>query len=159
MDSKQPGPMTPFDEITVPRQLRFIKLLLPFLPVSSQRMLGILIKFMELQYTIQMFKTASESTLHSVFHTQGNLLSDPSALLEVLSPYLSSEEAETANTFRSLFQVMEMMQTFSGQEGTDSEGSSFNPMSMMMGMLSPEQQEMFETYQTMFSNLDSDADN
>ena len=159
MDIRQPGPMTPFDEITIPRQLRFIKLLLPFMPASSQRMLGILIKFMELQYTVQMFKRAAGSTFQHIFSTQGDLLSDPAALLDVLSPYLSSEEIETANTFRSIFSMIEMMQTFSGQDGADSENGEFNPLNLMMGMLTPEQQEMFETYQTMFSDPGSDTDN
>lgn len=156
MDPKQPEPMTPFDEITVPRQLRFLKLLLPFLPASNRQMLGILVKFLELQHTIQLFQTAADSVFQQLSRKNSQPLNTPSDFLELMMPYLSAEELETANTFRSAMNMMEMMQMFSQQNESDTT-SSFDPMSMMMGMLSPEQQEMFETYQAMFSDLNTDS--
>lgn len=154
MDPKQPEPMTPFDEITVPRQLRFLKLLLPFLPASNRKMLGILVKFMELQHTIQLFQTAADSIFQQLSRKNPQPLNTPSDFLEMMMPYLSAEELETANTFRSAMNMMEMMQMFSQKNSSD-DTTSFDPMSMMMGMLSPEQQEMFQTYQTIFSDLDT----
>ena len=90
-------------------------------------------------------------------------------------------------TFRNMMNIMDMvqmMQEFSGGMETDfdpsgspdSEASSgngagcregepsfgmfgggFDPMQLMMGMLSPEQQEMFQMYQTMFSQPEEPA--
>lgn len=156
MEPRQPEPMTPFDEITVPRQLRFLKLLLPFLPASNRQMLGILIKSMELQHTIQLFQNTADSIFQQISENGRKPLNNPADLLEMMLPYLSSEELETANTFRSAMSMMEMMQMFSQQREHSNEDPSFHPMDMMMGMLSPEQQEMFENYQAMFSDLNTD---
>lgn len=156
MDPKQPEPMTPFDEITEPRQLRFLKLLLPFLPASNQRILGVFIKFLELQHTIQVFRHTADSVFFQFSNQNRTTLNNPSALLEAMIPYLSSEELQTANTFRSAMSMMEMMQAFSQQNGNSESDTGFNPMDFMMGMLSPEQQDLFQTYQTMFSDLNQE---
>lgn len=153
MDIKQPGPMTPFDEITIPKQLRIIKLLLPFMPNSAQHTLGIFIKFLELQYTIQYFQN-STSSLNSFFTNRKMNSNTPSDILDFLFPYLSSDEIQTANTFRSIINILEMMQHFSETESSDSNDTDFNPIDLMMGMLSSEQQEMFQSYQSMFSDID-----
>ena len=75
----------------------------------------------------------------------------------MMLPYLSPEEIQTANTFRSAMNMMEMMQMFSQQDDHNNGNPTSNPMDMLMGMLSPEQQEMFQTYQTMFSDLNTDT--
>ena len=155
MNTKQPEPMTPFDELTIPKQLRFMKLLLPFMPASTQHMLGIFIKFLELRHTIYFFQS-SASSLDSIFNNKKADINNPADFLEVLFPYLSSDEIQTANSFRSLMNTFEMIQAFSQSEKHNSDSSSANPFEMMMSMLSPEQQEMFQTYQTMFSDLDSE---
>ncbi|MEE1086076.1 MAG: hypothetical protein U0L05_02730 [Schaedlerella sp.] len=155
MDRKQPGLMTPFDEMTTPRQLRFIKLLLPFLPASNQQMIGILIKFLELQHTIQIFQHTSDS-LH-ISQTKNSNPGTLSDLFENLLPYLSSEEIQAANSFRSVMSMMEMMQMLSPVDEALNGNDSFNPMNIILEMLSPEQQEMFQTYQTMFSDTASNS--
>lgn len=157
MDPKQPIPMTPFDEITVPRQLHFLKLFLPFMPASNRQMLAILIKFLELNHTIQMLQTTADSVFRQISHNNQHPLNSPADLLEIMMPYLSTEEMETANTLRSVMNMMDMMQMFS-QQNMQSDGTALDPMDMMMGMLTPEQQEMFQTYQTMFSDLGTTSD-
>lgn len=155
MDKKQPNPMTPFDEITIPKQLRFLKLLLPFMPSSTQRMLGVLIKFIELQNTVQLLQTNKYFSFHQPFHNTDNV-NRPEDIIDQLFPYLSSEELEAANSFRSVMNMMEMMQMFSQSENSSSNNGSFNPMDLISGMLSPEQMEMFQSYQSIFSDLDEE---
>ena len=184
MEKKSPTPMTPFDEWTVPKELHILKLLLPYTPASSQQALGILVKVIELQHTFQYFQQ-QKNVLHSQEFSAG--FSSPLDMLEEIAPYLPPEQAEMLGTFRNMMNIMDMvqmMQEFSGGMETDfdpsgspdSEASSgngagcregepsfgmfgggFDPMQLMMGMLSPEQQEMFQMYQTMFSQPEEPA--
>ncbi len=192
MEKKPPRPMTPFDEWTVPNELHTLKLLLPYTPAASQPALGMLIKVIELQHTMDYFQQ-KKNFIQSQDFSSG--FSSPLDMLEEISPYLPPDEASMLNTFRNMMNIMDMvqmMQTFSdtsGDASMDSSvcdedvrstgsvqsenrnsstgskasgsqdasskpggfGSGFNPMNLVMGMLSPEQQEMFEMYQNMFS--------
>lgn len=171
MEKKPPRPMTPFDELTIPAELQTLKLLLPYTPVSEQQSIWIFIKFMELQHTIEFFQQ-QQNTLHS--QTFRHFPISAADMLEEIAPYLPPETASMLDTFRNVMNIMEMMQMF--QEYTDvsenpTENHSadadaepqnpppafggMNPMDLIMGMLSPEQQEMFQTYQSMFSNPES----
>ena len=54
----------------------------------------------------------------------------------------------------NMMSMMEMMQSMQEMQDTNSDGASgfsFDPMQMMQGMLTPEQQGMFDMYNTMFS--------
>lgn len=192
MEKKTPTPMTPFDEWTVPKELHMLKLFLPYTPVSYRQVLGILIKVIELQYTVQYFDR-QKNLLHEQNFSSG--FSSPLEMLEEISPYLPPEQVNMLETFRNMMNIMDMvqmMQDFSDdpgnanpnpdssdgeasfQETADSEkkgtsadfggsgkgmpfmgfggsGNAFDPMQLVMGMLSPEQKDMFEMYQTMFS--------
>ena len=184
MEKKSPTPMTPFDEWTVPKELHILKLLLPYTPASSQQALGILVKVIELQHTFQYFQQ-QKNVLHSQEFSTG--FSSPLDMLEEIAPYLPPEQAEMLGTFRNMMNIMDMvqmMQEFSGGMETDFDpsgspdseasfgsgagcregepsfgmfGGGFDPMQLMMGMLSPEQQEMFQMYQTMFSQPEEPA--
>lgn len=170
MEKKSTTPMTPFDEWTVPNELHTLKLLLPYTPASSQQALGILIKVMELQHTIQYFDR-QKNFLHEQEFSSG--LSSPLKMLEEISPYLPPEQANMLETFRNVMNMMDMvqmMQSFSEDNGNTSAdhndfesensgetNSGFDPMQLVMGMLSPEQKDMFEMYQTMFSQTDTPA--
>lgn len=192
MEKKPPTPMTPFDEWTVPKELHMLKLLLPYTPVSFRQMLGILIKVIELQHTVQYFDR-QKNLLHEQDFSSG--FSSPMKMLEEISPYLPPEQVNMLETFRNMMNIMDMvqmMQAFSDdngntdpnpdntggeasfQEAADSgknvsyadsggsgkgtsfmgfggSGNGFDPMQLVMGMLSPEQKDMFEMYQAMFS--------
>ncbi len=184
MEKKPSTPMTPFDEWTVPRELHILKLLIPYTPAASQQTLGILVKIMELQHTFQYFQQ-QKNALHSQEASAG--FSSPLDMLEEIAPYLPPEQAEMLGTFRNMMNIMDMvqmMQEFSGGMETDFDpsgspdseasfgngagcregepsfgmfGGGFDPMQLMMGMLSPEQQEMFQMYQTMFSQPEEPA--
>ncbi len=158
MEKKPPTPMTPFDEWTVPKELHMLKLLLPYTPASFRQMLGILIKVMELQHTVQYFDR-QKNLLHEQDFSSG--FSSPMKMLEEISPYLPPEQVNMMETFRNMMNIMDMvqmMQSFSDDSGNtdpnqDNTGGTggFDPMQLVMGMLSPEQKDMFEMYQTMFS--------
>lgn len=162
MEKKTPRPMTPFDELTTPYPLSILKLMLPYITPGGGSSLWILVKFMELKYTISISRHP-EQILSS--HSFGNLPDSPAKLLDEIAPYLPPEQAQMADSFRNIMNMMEMMQamqSFNGSSenasetgGMSSMFSGMNPIDMMMGMLSPEQQEMFQMYQNMFSDADN----
>lgn len=158
MNRSDSDKLTPFDRLISSRQLQMIKLLIPYTPKKSQRMLAICTKFLELNYTIQFFQNYPTD-----IHTQAFEKSNFSAfdMLDELRPYLPEEEQNMMDSLLNMFNIMEMMsamQNMTGgmQEFSDTE--SFNPMNLMKGMLSPEQQEMFEMYNSMFQENEQDAD-
>lgn len=142
MEKRPPRPMTPFDELVSSPQLQVIKLLLPYAPPSGRRMLAALVKFLELRRAVRVFNgPATDLGCPS----DG---SNPRVLIDSIKPYLDPKEMEMMETIMNMRDIMsmaEMMQESSGRT------SSFDPADLMMGMLSPEQQEMFSTYSDMFS--------
>ena len=182
MEKKNPRPMTLFDEQTIPSELHTLKLLLPYTPASLRQTFAILIRVLELKHTIYYFQHFRDFTTH----IEVSASSSPLHMMEELSPYLSPEEANMLETFRNMMNIMDMvqmMQEFSADTENESGspepdapsqntagrrdsqnifgnlGGGFDPMQLVMGMLSPEQQEMFEMYQTMFSQPEgSDAE-
>lgn len=96
MEHKPPRPMTPFDNMVTPPFLYTLKLMLPYTPPSTQRMLGIYIKFLELRYTL------------SHFNGFGN--ADSSRLFDLLKDYMGPEEQEMMEQMEMMMNMMEMMQ-------------------------------------------------
>lgn len=152
MEKKTPRPMTPFDELTTPYSFSILKLLLPYLSPGGSSSLWIMVKFMELQYTISILKRPGQLLKNQSF---GHFPDSPADLLDEIAPYLPPEQAQMADTFHNVMNMMEMMQMFQSSAAPSDDSSDaggMNPMDMMMGMLSPEQQEMFQMYQGMFSD-------
>lgn len=169
MEKKPPKPMTPFDELVTPPHLQMLKLFLPYTPASNQQFLGVFIKFMELQQTISVFRNWG-GTLHSQAFSQTPAPS-PVQMFQDFKPYLPPQASEMMDTFMNMMNIMEMAQMFQDVMPDQSAGmpdntasnsgpaqsagpfsGGFNPMDMMMGMLNPEQQNMFQMYNTMFSD-------
>lgn len=169
MEKQPPRPITPFDELVTPPQLHMMKLFLPYTPSSNQRFLGVFVKFLELKEAISFFQSAGND-----LHMQAFQNSAPPSFMEIMQeikPYLPPKESEMIDTFLNMMNIMEMAQMFQGNpdfnfdtsSGQAEESSSpgglsglfsggFNPMDMMMGMLTPEQQSMFQMYNNMFAN-------
>lgn len=145
MDEKTPRPMTPFDELVTSPQLQVIKLLLPYAPVSQQRILAAFIKLFELRQTILFFNGFRHMPEPD---GQGDSADASDNILKSIRPYLDPGQAEMmdmAVNMRDIMDMAEMMRSSADENG------SFDPAEMMLGMLSPEQKEMFETYSAMFS--------
>lgn len=183
MEKKPTRPMTPFDEITIPAGLQAIKLLLPYTPESGRHTLAFFIKFMELQNTIQIFRSQSQCLQGQVVRS---FPPSPEEILENISPYLPPESAAMLDNFRNLLNMMDMLQmlqemgvfsrneqaTADTDEETSEEASSIpfqeksstptqedlgraDPMEFLLGMLSSEQKENFQMLKSMFSGMNS----
>lgn len=158
MEKDLPGLMTPFDEMVSSPQLQLIKLLIPYAPPSGRRMLAAFVKFTELRETFHLF--GQNGPALSAQSREDNSPRSPLEILDSFRPYLGPRECEMLDTVIQAREIMSMMDlmrnTSSGTDtGTDesSSGSStpFDPMDLLSGMLTPDQQEMFHLYSALFS--------
>lgn len=134
--------LTPFDQLTSSTQLQMLKLMLPYMPSGNQRMLAVYVRFSELQHTLNFFRH-SNGTL-SAQNIQKEHTSPLDILVEI-RPFLNPKDAETIDM---LLNALNMMNMFSEMQAAGAGEDDL--LSMMKGVLSPEQQEMFQMYSTMF---------
>lgn len=129
--------MTPFDCRIATQSLQLTKLIIPYLPRETQHTMAVYVKFMELQNTWSFFQAFNEKTQT----TQD--------IIQELRPYMPPSACDSIDNLMNMMSMMEMMQSF--QENSEGD-AGFDPMEMMQGMLTPEQKDMFEMYNTMFSS-------
>lgn len=146
MEQHSPRPTTPFDNLVTPSYLYTLKLLLPYTPPSMQRIFAFFIKLTELQYTMEHFRG----------FPSGKAIS--SGIIDDLKPYMEPAEREMMEQMESMMNIMEMMQGMQAMSESSPDSSGFDPMDMMKGMLSPDQQDMFDMYSHMFDDASNHPD-
>ena len=161
MEKKLPRPMTPFDELVTPPAVQTMKLLLPYTPASG---------LANARYFHQIYRAKRnpcffpETRPAASFTGTSNrpAPSSPAEILEELGPYLPPEGASALEQFSNMMQMMEVAKTFQDSFVPDDSSTQpsdkkeqISPLEMMMGMLTPEQKEMFEAYNSIFSNNDN----
>lgn len=109
MDDQSKIPMTPFDTLISTPGLRMMKLMIPYLPPSNQRMLAVYVKFMELQQTFSFFQNF-RSDLHSCAFEKE--VSSPSDILEELRPFLRKSDCEMIDQIQNMLSAMEIAASF-----------------------------------------------
>lgn len=109
--------MTPFDQYISTGSLQMTKLLIPFLPPGSQRMMAVYVKFLEFNHTL------------SFFHSMRQKQNSPEDIFNTIKPYMSSSDMESFDQMMNMMNMMSMMQEMQNMSDTD-----FDPTSMMMGM-------------------------
>ena len=132
--------LTPFDLRTNTPYLQMIKLLIPYLPPKKQRILAIYIKFAEFQNTLSSFRIFKNRT----YSTE--------QMLTEIRPYLPSDIFNSIDNILNMVSMMEIMKNMS-------EASTTDPAELLKNMLTPEQQSMFELYNTMFSSEEGGNNN
>lgn len=193
-----------FDTLYTSNHIQILKVLLPYFDGNSRKNLAIMIKFMELRYTMEYF-TRHTTLLDAASCDDPNGSVRQPDIVEIFEQIKNfctpSERAmfdQLANIKRSMEmyeEMMSMMQLFqqfapesdastgrtqpqeqsceSGSGRTDDSSrtddnirgsenasptlgpdlfSNANPLDMLRGMLSPEQQAMFEMFQSSFGN-------
>lgn len=133
--------MTPFDCRIATQPIQLTKLLIPYLPRETQRMMAIYVKFMEFQNTWSNFHAFQQKS-----HTTNDIFQE-------LRPYMPPSACDSIDNIMNMMSMMEMMQSMHEMQDMDSgetSGFGFDPMQMMQGMLTPEQQNMFDMYNSMF---------
>lgn len=151
MQEETTDKMTPFDRLISSKDLQLMKLIIPYTPPANQHMLAILVKFLELNRTIKIFHQSRQNIHTQTFEKS---FSSPLDIVDEIRPYLSEADRTSIDSILNVFNMMQMLETMEKMSGTE----TFNPMDMAKEMLTPEQQTMFEMYNTMFQESD-DNDN
>ena len=126
MEQKDTSQISAFDTLFSNNHIQMLKVLLPYMDNQFQKYLAIYIKFQELQ------------------------------VVKRLLPLCTKEEKEQLNqilkVLQSMSQYQEMMHTMELMKDFMPEGDSSSPSSMtdmLMGMLTPEQKQMFDLFSAM----------
>ena len=159
-----------FDALYTNNRIQKLKVLLPYIEPSMQKNMAVYIKFMELKYTMDMFR---KHPFHASSYKEEREKPDIKKLFRELRPYCTESESRQLEQLESMFQTMEMYQEMSqtmsamqemfpnmdmgmdmgmmGMGMGDDNASGSSMMDMLMGMLTPEQKEMYEA----FSNINT----
>ena len=155
MDRDIPGPMTPFDELVTTPELQMIKLLIPYAPASGRQTLAALVKYTELRKAVRLFHSGGRCPGIRAFEEPAP--DTPAALMEQMRPYLTPQQASVLDMIvrvQEMMPLIEMLQASGAMSGNagDGSGPGFDFTDLVAGMLTPDQQDLFEEYSEMFSH-------
>ncbi len=101
-------PITPFDNMTHTRELQMLKTVLPYMKEEQKKQFAILIKYMELQNTIQIFSQEDKvMSMCSTAEEGGGML----ALLNDLRQFCGEKEQESIDMLVNMFSMLETYET------------------------------------------------
>lgn len=98
MEKRSPSPMTQLDTLVTSDELQLLKIMLPYLPSSWQRMLAIYIKVREFSNTLRLFQHTEPIPSKSI-HSLEDLMQD-------FSIFLTPSDKDSMQT---MMQFMSMM--------------------------------------------------
>lgn len=100
--------ITPFDTMTQTREIQMLKTVLPYMKSSQKKQFAILIKYMELQNTLNVFsKEEQVLSMCSLPEEEQN----PMAMLNSLRPFCNQKEAETIDMLANMLSMIETYET------------------------------------------------
>ena len=158
MEDKGTGLITAFDSLFTTNKIQMLKILLSRLSPSSQGSFAVYIKFLELQYTMQLVRTHPSVKLPG----QGkplslNLLegdnSDTLELLDELLPFSSPDERRKIENMKNMLmnisrmkEMMEMLQMMQElfPDGFDGGGNPADILSGLSGMGDTDMSALFQ---------------
>lgn len=161
MEKQEQDSIQAFDTLYTTNQIQILKILLPYCAPDIQRNLAVMIRFLELQYTIFFVRSHPEAFRSPPLPLSFGELCEkirgycPPALRAMLDQFQSIQNA--MQMYEEMKQMMELFGDIApGPEGQSEESetsmgdSPMDPLSMLMGMLSPSQKEMFQMFQSEF---------
>lgn len=99
---------TPFDHMTQTRTLQMLKTAIPYMKGGQKKQFAILIKYMELQNTIDVFSQEDKvMSMCSVSEDENNTIS----MLNELRKFCSEKELETIDMVTNMLSMLETYET------------------------------------------------
>lgn len=99
---------TPFDHMTQTRELQMLKTALPYMKDAQKKQFAILIKYMELQNTIQVFSQEEKvMSMCSVDEESKSIVS----MLNDMRQFCTEKEQETLDMLTNMFSMLETYET------------------------------------------------
>lgn len=110
-ENRKPDKIQAFDALYTNNHIQICKLLLPYFEPAVQRQLAVLIKYMELEYTLSCLR------IHPCYCQKREAFSDSDAVCHEILPFCSPAEKKQLQKIMELTGTMknaqEMMETFS----------------------------------------------
>ena len=143
MEQKDTSQISAFDTLFSNNHIQMLKVLLPYMDNQFQKYLAIYIKFQELQVALNFVRKHPYPLCGCMIRPDDT---DPAQVVKRLLPLCTKEEKEQLNQILKVLHTMELMKDFM-PEGDSSSPSSMTDM--LMGMLTPEQKQMFDLFSAM----------
>ena len=96
---------TYFDSLVSDVNLQMLKVILPFLPIKTQKLLSIIIKITELKNTIILLNSPQIRTTGIHINGTGNNLND---MLDAMKQFLSPSDIEIMDIFMTIMELGKM---------------------------------------------------
>lgn len=157
MENPENQSVIAFDTLYTTNHIQILKILLPFVEAAAQKKLIVMIKFLELQYTLHYI---SYFPPPGPMAACGRSKNAPGAGLDIVQIFeqiknfctpgerAMFEQLSNMKKSMEMYEEMtEMMRMFSELNSEKEDAANPNPMDLLKGMLSPEQQAMFEMFQ------------
>lgn len=166
MENKDNELILSFDMLFTNNHIQILKLLLPYFESDAQKRVALLIKYLEFQYTLDYFKKnpnlPGAICIPAISSQANNGGPDIIEIFSRIRSFCTPSERALFDQLSSMKknmeryeEIMSMMQMFS--EFTDNSGNSHSseqseaaPMDFLKNMLTPEQQNMFDLFQSAF---------
>lgn len=149
--------LTEFDSLICDSRLQLLKSAIPFIPAGKQRFLSVYVKYIELSNTIRLVNTIKSDSLGICSLSGRKSAPNSEDFMQTIRKYCSESERETLDmitNFMSAYRMFKMYKdsaddTHRSADGSDtaaSNGHDNSILDVLKSMLTPEQQEMFDTY-------------
>lgn len=142
----QKFPQTAIDQIANEGHLNLLKAAIPYIRSDSQKPLAIYTKILELGNIMRFFDQPSPEM--SICSEEDDI-----SAFDMLNDIRSFCDESEKEAIDSCIQILQTLQTFSAYQNMfqNFSSESQDPMDLMRNFLTPEQQNMFETYQTLLN--------
>lgn len=147
MEEQAVPPLTAIDQIANGNSLQMLKAAIPYTPMKSQKFLAVYIKVMELENIISFYDDSDSSMKACSVECESFSMQD---MISDMRKYSIGAQKEQLDSYMNLLNTMQTMQTYQNIFSQISGDSGGSPMDLVKGMLTPEQQSVFETYSSMF---------
>lgn len=147
-----------FDTLYTTNHIQMLKVLLPYIEAEQRNKIALLIKFQELQYTLHYTKNHTISLLAS--EEKKNDKPDLVKMLSAILPYCTEAEQKmfkqllnlksNMDRYQEMVQMMKLLEPILSSDDSKKEDSAKDDMdlsSILSAMMSPEQMELFKTFQ------------
>lgn len=142
---------TAFDAATQSHHLEIIKAAIPYINTSEQRVISVYVKASELVETMTIFRRPETNIGITAQGNGGGSMLD---MLNDIKAVCTNKEQETINMIINFFNAYQMYHTYNQAFGDNEDMSQPNSSSVLDNLkelLTPEQQQMFDTYSGIFN--------
>ena len=142
---------TELDYLIGDHHLQMIKAALPYVQVSQQKFLSLLVKGNELMRTLELFQEGPEGEMGICSVEQDKI--SPIEMLNAMKPYGTKQEQDILDVIINLMQGFQIRRNYQESAPPQDNPSPGLSLEKLKAILSPEQQSRLENIQFMTQSL------